>query len=139
MNTLNDLIKEFCRKQKMDDLTANADGEYQIVFDDEHQIFIFERFKQLHLMKPIESADDECVRKQVMAHAFAKIKDSPCTPAILGDGRFVLLSSFPIVDMDLDLFEETIEAFVNTLDGFSYVLRQPSHRGTATPQMILRP
>ncbi len=145
MSKLNQLMADFCRKQGIDALSPNEDGEYQVVFDNEHRVTCFERFEQLHLLssleasRPEQEAEDAWLRR-VLKHALGKIKHNPCTPTLLEDGSVALLARLPIARVNLASLEDLIEAHVNVLEGFRLSLANPAGaRGVGIPQTILRP
>ncbi|MCZ0944095.1 MAG: CesT family type III secretion system chaperone [Gammaproteobacteria bacterium] len=145
MSKLNELMAAFCHKQGIDALSPNEDGEYQVVFDNEHRVTCFERFEQLHLLSSLEASrpaqePEEVWLKRILNHALGKIKDNPCTPTLLEDGSVALLARLPIARMDLASLEDFIEAHVNALEGFLLSLANPAGaRSAGIPQMILRP
>jgi len=145
MSKLNELMADFCRKQGIDALSPNENGEYHVVFDNEHQVTCFERFEQLHLLssleasRPAQEAEDAWL-KRILKHALGKLKDNPCTPMLLEDGSVALIARLPIARVDLASLEDFIEAHVNVLESFRLSLASSAGaRGVGIPQTILRP
>ena len=146
MPKLNDLMAEFCRNQGIDALSPNENGEYQVVVDDEHRVVCFERFEQLHLLSSLETSRPEQEREEawfrrILNYALGKMKDSPCTPALLEDGSVALLARLPIARLDPAGFEEFIETHVNVLERYRRGLANAggAARRSVPPQMVLRP
>lgn len=146
MSKLNEVMARFCRNQGIEALSPDEHGEYRIVFDGENRVACFERFDQLHLLSrlevpPAEGGREEAWLKRILKHGLRRMKDSPCTPALLEDGGLSVFTRLPMADLDAMVLEELIEAHVNALEGYRRSLANAAvpTRFSGPSQMILRP
>ncbi len=147
MKYLKVLVEEFTNRHKLEPLECYADGYYLLIIDEEFEVRLKENFNHIFLYSelgslPQEKESETVFVQEIMRYSSFRMLSNDCVISMNEDDKAVLFMRISIDNLNVQVFEQHIEEYINTLEEYwnfvNGIIARPSKLADARPS-VLRP